>query len=60
MSNLAYETLGRVTWTVGKRRVGHALTPRKPRRVRRILLIGSGVAVGVVAAGAALERAAAQ
>ncbi|MGK2878067.1 MAG: hypothetical protein ACSLFF_05770 [Solirubrobacterales bacterium] len=60
MSNLAYETLGRVTWIVGKRKVKHALVPTKPRRARRILLIVSGVVVAVVVVGAALERAAAQ
>jgi hypothetical protein len=60
MSNIAYETLGRVTWAIGKRKVRNYFVPAKSHRVRRGLIVVSVVAVGVVVAGAALERANAQ
>ena len=60
MSNIAYETLGRVTWAYGKRRARNYLTPTKGHRVKRGFIVFSVVAVGVVVAGAALERASAQ
>lgn len=55
MSNLFYESLGRVTWAVGKRRVRKALTPQ---RSRKSLVVGTAVvAVAVIAAGAVFARA---
>jgi hypothetical protein len=57
MSNIAYETLGRVTWAVGKRKVRGYFIPAKGHRVKRGFIVFSVVAVGVVVAGAALERA---
>lgn len=60
MSNIAYETLGRVTWAVGKRKVRNYFVPAKGHRVKRGFIVLGVVAVGVVVAGAALERASAQ
>lgn len=60
MSNIAYETLGRVTWAVGKRKARSYFVPTKGYRVKRGLIVLGVVAVGVVVAGAALERASAQ
>jgi hypothetical protein len=62
MSNLAYETLGRVTWAVGKRKVRNYLAPAKPKkksRGKRAVLVLGVFVVGVIVAGAALERASA-
>lgn len=60
MSNIAYETLGRVTWAVGKRKVRSAFVPKKKSRGKRAVLVIGAVALGVFIAGAALERAASQ
>ena len=60
MSNLAYETLGRVTWAVGKHKARSYFVPKKPSRGKRAVLVLGLVVVGVVVAGAALERASAQ
>lgn len=60
MSNLAYETLGRVTWAVGKRKVRSYFVPKKKSRGKRAVLLLGAVALGVIVAGAALERASAQ
>ncbi|MBJ7353663.1 MAG: hypothetical protein JHC98_02465 [Thermoleophilaceae bacterium] len=60
MSNIAYETLGRVTWAVGKRQVRSALMPKRKSRGKRAVLVLGVVVLGVIVAGAALERAAAQ
>jgi hypothetical protein len=59
MSNLAYETLGRVTWAVGKRKARSYFVAKKPSRAKRAVLVLGLVVVGVVVAGAALERASA-
>lgn len=59
MSNIAYETLGRVTWAYGKRRARNYFVPTKGHRVKRGFIILGVVAVGVVVAGAAVERASA-
>lgn len=60
MSNIAYETLGRVTWAVGKRKARSYFVPAKGTRVKRGFIVLGVVAVGVVIAAAALERASAQ
>lgn len=53
MSNLFYESLGRVTWIVAKRKARAAITPHKPRSkkgwVGATLLVG-GVAIATAAA----------
>jgi beta-lactamase regulating signal transducer with metallopeptidase domain len=54
MSNLAYEVLGRVTWTVQKRKIRSYFTPQKNRRRRRIF---GGVTLLVVSAVVAAELA---
>ena len=54
MGNVFYETLGRVTWAVGKRKVKQAITPEKSHR--RALLAVTAVALGAVTAGAILAR----
>lgn len=60
MSNIAYETLGRVTWAVGKRKVRSYFVPAKAHRVKRGFIVLGLVVIGVVVAGAALERASSQ
>ena len=60
MSNLAYEMLGRATWAAQKRKVRSYFVPRKKRRGRRAALVVGAVALGVLVAGAALERASSQ
>ena len=60
MSNIAYETLGRVTWAFGKRRVRSYFVPAKGHRLKRGFVVFGVVAAGVVVAAAALERASAQ
>lgn len=55
MSNIFYESLGRVTWAVGKRKVRKALTPQRSRK--SLFVATAVVAVAVVAAGAVLARA---
>lgn len=57
MSNIAYETLGRVTWAVGKRKARSYVVPAKGHRMKRGFIILGVVAVGVIVAGAAIERA---
>ncbi|MGH2958034.1 MAG: hypothetical protein ACRDKE_00395 [Solirubrobacterales bacterium] len=59
MSNLAYETLGRVTWAVGKHKAKSYVVPKKRHRGKRAVLVLGLVVVGVIAAGAALEHASA-
>lgn len=54
MGNIFYESLGRVTWAVGKRRVKQAITPSKSHK--RTFLAISVIAVGAVAAGAVFAR----
>lgn len=55
MSNIFYESLGRVTWAVGKRKVRNALIPQ---RSRKSLVVGTAViAVAVIVGGAVLARA---
>lgn len=60
MSNIAYETLGRLTWAVGKRKARSYFVPAKGHRVKRGFIVLGVVAVGIVVAGAALERASSQ
>lgn len=60
MSNIAYETLGRVTWAVGKRKARSYFVPAKGHRIKRGFIVLGVVAIGIVVAGAALERASAQ
>lgn len=59
MSNIAYETLGRVTWAVGKRKAKSYFIPKKHSRGKRVALVLGVAVVGVIVAGAALERASA-
>lgn len=54
MGNIFYESLGRVTWAVGKRKARQAITPSKSHK--RTFLAISLVAIGAVAAGAVLAR----
>jgi hypothetical protein len=60
MSNLAYETLGRMTWAAQKRKVRGYFIPKKKRRGRRAVFVISAVAAGVIVTGAVLERVTAQ
>lgn len=60
MSNIAYEALGRLTWSVGKRKLRRYLVPARGNRAKRGLIVVGVLAVAVVAAGAALERHSAQ
>jgi hypothetical protein len=59
MSNLAFETLGRVTWAIGKRKVRSYLVAKQPSRGKRAVLVLGVAVVGIFVAGAALERASA-
>lgn len=54
MGNIFYESLGRVTWAVGKRKVRQAITPSKSHK--RAYLAISVVAIGAIATGAVLAR----
>lgn len=54
MGNVFYESLGRVTWAVGKYRVKRAITPSKSHK--RAFVAVSVVTVGAVVAGAILAR----
>lgn len=55
MPRIFYESLGRITWAVGKRKAKQALTPQRSRK--SLLVATTVVAVGAVAAGAILARA---
>lgn len=54
MGNIFYESLGRVTWAVGKHKVKRAIAPSKSHK--RTFLAITVIAVGAVAAGAVLAR----
>ena len=57
MSNVFYESLGRVTWAVGKRQVRRKLTPSKSHKKAYSALVV--LAVGAVVAGGMMARASA-
>lgn len=54
MGNIFYETLGRVTWSVGKRKVKRAITPSRSRK--NFFAVIGVAAVAAVIGGAILAR----
>ncbi|MGB1583898.1 MAG: hypothetical protein ACPHCI_08945 [Solirubrobacterales bacterium] len=54
MGRIFYETLGRITWAVGKHKVKRAITPTRSRR--NFFAVVGVAAVAAVIGGAILAR----
>lgn len=54
MGNIFYESIGRVTWAVGKHKVKRAITPSKSHK--RAFLAITVIGAAAIATGAILAR----
>lgn len=54
MGNIFYESIGRVTWAVGKHKVKRAITPSKSHK--RAVLAITVIGAAAIATGAILAR----